>query len=71
MKAENKSSSVSCGIGFTGLLTIVFIVLKLLHVIEWSWWWVLSPALFSIAVTVLFLVFYLVLCIIVAMSSKD
>lgn len=31
------------GIGFTGLLTIVFIILKLCGVITWSWWWVLSP----------------------------
>lgn len=30
-------------IGFVGLLTIVFIVLKLTGVIEWSWLWVLSP----------------------------
>lgn len=33
----------SGGVGFVGLLTIVFITLKLLKVIEWSWWWVLSP----------------------------
>jgi len=33
----------SSGIGFTGLLAIVFITLKLTHVIDWSWWWVLSP----------------------------
>lgn len=39
----NESSSASGGIGFTGLLTIVFIVLKLLGKIAWSWWWVLSP----------------------------
>jgi len=35
------------GIGFTGLLTVVFIVLKLTHVIDWSWWWVLSPVWIS------------------------
>lgn len=29
--------------GFFGLLTIVFIVLKLTGVIAWSWWWVLAP----------------------------
>lgn len=40
--AENSSSS-SGGIGFVGLLTIVFIVLKLIGYIDWSWWWVLSP----------------------------
>lgn len=31
------------GIGFYGLLTIVFITLKLTGYIVWSWWWVLSP----------------------------
>lgn len=33
----------SGGIGFCGLLAIVFIVLKLCNVIDWSWWWVLCP----------------------------
>ena len=33
----------SSGIGFCGLLTIVFIVLKLLKVINCSWLWVLAP----------------------------
>ncbi len=35
--------TTSGGIGFGGLLAIVFITLKLTHVINWSWWWVLSP----------------------------
>lgn len=43
------NSSKSGGIGFTGLLTIVFIVLKLTDVIDWSWWWVLSPIWISAA----------------------
>jgi len=30
-------------IGFTGSLTIISIVLKLTHIINWSWWWVLAP----------------------------
>lgn len=33
----------SGGVGFTGLLAILFIGLKLGNVITWSWWWVLSP----------------------------
>ena len=33
----------SGGIGFVGLLTIAFIVLKLTGYIDWSWWWVWSP----------------------------
>ena len=31
------------GIGFTGLLTLIFITLKLCGVITWSWVWVLAP----------------------------
>lgn len=34
--------------GILEVLTIVFVVLKLLSVIDWSWWIVLSPMLFSI-----------------------
>lgn len=37
------SESSSGGVGFAGLLTILFIGLKLGGVIAWSWWWVLSP----------------------------
>jgi hypothetical protein len=37
------NSSSSGGVGFVGLITNVFIVLKLLGKIGWSWWWVLSP----------------------------
>lgn len=36
-------SSSSSGIGFAGLLTVLFIGLKLTGFIAWSWWWVLSP----------------------------
>lgn len=38
--SNNKNSE---GIGFTGLLTVLFIGLKLTNNINWSWWWVLSP----------------------------
>lgn len=39
----NQRNGGGGGVGFLGLLTIVFIVLKLTHVIDWSWIWVLSP----------------------------
>lgn len=42
MKEKEKSSN-SRGIGFAGLLTIAFIVLKLCGIISWPWIWVLSP----------------------------
>ena len=40
---EGSSNTSSGGIGFVGLLTILFIGLKLTGYIAWSWWWVLSP----------------------------
>ena len=40
---SQKSGTSSGGIGFVGLLTILFIALKLTGHIAWSWWWVLSP----------------------------
>jgi hypothetical protein len=40
MAENNKTSG---GIGFCGLLTLVFITLKLVKVIDWPWVWVLSP----------------------------
>ncbi len=39
----NSSSSSSSGIGFPGLLTVLFIGLKLTGHITWPWVWVLSP----------------------------
>ena len=49
---ENKTT-VNGGIGFTGLLQVAFIVLKLIGVINWSWVWVLSPTWISIILVVL------------------
>ena len=37
---NNGSAKVNVGIGFFELLTIVFIVLKLTGIINWSWLWV-------------------------------
>ena len=57
MSTSNNSKGSS--IGFCGLLTIVFIVLKLTNYIDW--WWVTSPLWIPIAIllAVIFLVFIL------------
>lgn len=52
---ENKTT-VNGGIGFVGLLTIAFIVLKLVGVITWSWVWVLSPLWISAVIYVVIFV---------------
>jgi len=55
MKMSNSTSS-SSGIGFCGLLTLIFITLKLLDKINWSWWWVLSPVLIPTAIILLIVI---------------
>ena len=51
---DNKSSG---GIGFSGGLTLIFIVLKLAKVINWSWVWVLSPIWIPILLMIALAVF--------------
>ncbi|MBQ5900363.1 MAG: hypothetical protein IIW86_00735 [Clostridia bacterium] len=57
---DNNNNTRNGGIGFTGALTIAFIVLKLCKVIEWSWVWVLSPLWISFALAI-------IICIIVVL----
>lgn len=38
-----RASSSNSGIGFSGVLFVVFLVLKLCGIISWSWWWVTAP----------------------------
>jgi len=59
------SSSASGGVGFGGMLFIVFLVLKLTGNINWSWWWVTAPlwipfaiaAIIGLIVLVIYLIF--------------
>jgi len=62
--SESKYSSG--GIGFTGLLTIVFITLKLLGEIDWSWWWVLSPIWISAIIIFVFLTIFMTSLLIIS-----
>lgn len=65
MSNSDKSVSTGSGISFIGLLTILFIGLKLTHNINWSWLWVLSPLWIGfglgITVVVCFFVFAIIL----------
>ena len=55
---SKKDNGSSGGIGFTGLLTIAFIVLKLTGVIGWSWLWVLSPLWIGALVAVILVIIF-------------
>ena len=57
---SQSSSSSSSGIGVFGLLGVAFVILKLCHVINWSWWWVTAPFWggFAIFVFIMILIFF-------------
>jgi hypothetical protein len=50
--------AVSQGLGFTEALLLVFVVLKLIGVINWSWWWVLAPLWIPLSLVVVGFVIY-------------
>ena len=54
---RESNSGSSSGIGFTGLLQLSFIILKLLNKITWSWLWVLSPTWISIILFIAIIIF--------------
>ena len=51
----NNHGQANLSIGFTGLLALVFITLKLTGHIDWSWWWVLAPLWGGVALFLLIL----------------
>jgi hypothetical protein len=53
--SNNTSSDNGGGIGFCGALTILFIGLKLGHVIDWPWIWVLAPTWITLLIAFVFI----------------
>lgn len=49
---ESKTSYAGGGVNFLGLLTSLFVGLKLTNHIDWSWWWVLAPLWLPLSVFV-------------------
>ncbi len=69
--ANSSSNSSGGGIGFAGLLTIVFIILKLTGTIAWSWVWVLAPIWISMALGVVVLGIVGLVFGIVALATRN
>ena len=66
MKNNNNEVNVSIGGGFSGLLFIAFLILKLCNVITWSWWWVTAPLWMPLA----FVIVVSIICVIVLAISE-
>lgn len=57
----SNSVSNSGGIGFFSSLTIAFIVLKLIGIIGWSWFWVLSPIIITSIIGIIVIIIVVIL----------
>lgn len=67
----NNSSSNSSGIGFAGMLTLLFIGLKLAGYIAWSWVWVLSPIWITIGLLLAVVVGIILACFVYGTAWLD
>ncbi len=65
------SNSSSSGIGVLGLLGVMFVTLKLLGVIKWSWWWVTIPFWGLFAFVLIGLLIWLIYMIIKEANKKN
>ena len=57
MSEESKSS----GLGILAVLQIVFLILKLTGLIDWSWWLVLVPLWTDIGLSLLYIIIALII----------
>lgn len=74
MTDESKKTSHAGTAGGSVLTTlgIVFIVLKLTHNIDWSWWWVTMPFWGPVVAAIVFVLLLIaVACIVAIFSGKD
>ena len=58
---KDNTSTSYVGLTFLDVLTLIFITLKLTHIIDWSWWWVLSPMWISLVLIIIIVIVLLIL----------
>ena len=69
MKQENNSTTRG-GVGILGLLGVAFVVLKLCHYIDWSWWWVTVPFWGPVVIIIVALIVALIVATILDAREK-
>ena len=62
--SNEKTTTVVSGMGFLDALFLVFLVLKLTKVIDWSWWWVTAPLWGQVALSVIIFVVTIIVLIV-------
>ena len=70
MKDNNNGIAARGGVGFVGLLQLVFIVLKLCNVITWSWWAVLLPTIISVGLALVVILAIMLFIVLLPFGNK-
>ena len=63
----NKDEQTKTGMGLFGTLQIIFIVLKLAGLVDWPWFWILSPIIFEMGFVIFIL---LIACILTIVDNE-
>lgn len=61
--SNEKKTTVTVGFPTGTILTLIFVTLKLMGYIDWSWWWVLSPIWIGLGLVVVLLLILLLIAI--------
>lgn len=69
---EKKHVAVRSGVSLPTVVFIVFLILKLTNVIDWSWWWVTAPLWMSVGLGIAIVLIYSIVlfCIYIARIHK-
>lgn len=68
--SNEKTTTVVSGMGFLDALFLVFLVLKLTKVIDWSWWWVTAPLWGQVALSVIIFVVTIIVLIVLKIIDR-
>ena len=52
----SNNSNNNTGMSASTVLTLIFVTLRLCNVIDWSWWWILSPVWITAGIAILVLI---------------
>ena len=56
---------------FTFILTIIFVIAKLLEIITWSWWLIFLPAMIGVAIGALIMIILLAIMIVASEMESE
>lgn len=69
--SKDSNGTAGGGLGLSGVLLVVFIVLKLCKVITWSWVWVLSPLWISLVIWGVIVLIWVITLLIIKKLDKQ